>query len=111
MTRSLPSEAAIQAQILIHVTALPDAMFERCNTGTGRTDTGRMVRFGTPGGPDIRGTWCGRAIAIEVKSAIGRQSREQKLWQAQFERAGGLYVLARSVDDVRAALLPMQVAA
>ena len=98
------SEAATQAEILVIVTALPTAMFWRQNVGTARDAGGRVVRFGLPGTPDILGTYQGRAIGIEVKSATGRQRPEQKLWQAQFERAGGLYILARSVDDVRQAL-------
>lgn len=44
----------------------------------------------------IQPTW------IEVKAPNGRQSPEQKSFQAHVESLGHLYVVARSFDDVRA---------
>jgi len=41
---------------------------------------------------------------VEVKSARGRQSAEQRTYQRMIERFGGVYVLARSAEDVRTAL-------
>jgi len=38
------------------------------------------------------------SLAIEMKSATGTQSTEQKTWQRMFEAAGGKYVIARSYD-------------
>jgi len=65
----------------------------------------RMVRFGVPGQADLTGIMAdGRRLEIEVKSVSGRQTDEQKNYQAMIEKLGGEYVLARSVDDVRAAL-------
>ena len=46
------------------------------------------------------GRECGRALAIEVKDAKGRQRPEQVAFQKAWESRGGLYILARSVDDV-----------
>lgn len=43
-------------------------------------------------------------MGIEVKTMVGRQSKDQKNWQRNCERSGGLYILARSVEDVEAAL-------
>lgn len=43
-------------------------------------------------------------IAVECKSACGRQSPAQREFQRKWEAAGGLYVLARSVDELRTAL-------
>ena len=40
-------------------------------------------------------------LAVEVKSSTGRQSPAQRAFQAKWEAAGGLYVLARSVDELR----------
>jgi hypothetical protein len=37
---------------------------------------------------------------VEVKSPDGTQSEEQRNYQRMIERFGGLYVLARSVEDV-----------
>lgn len=62
------------------------------------------MTFGIPGQPDIFAIIQGRFVGIEVKTVVGKQSKDQKNWQRNCERAGGLYILARSVDDVRAAL-------
>ncbi|MCQ8279884.1 VRR-NUC domain-containing protein [Acetobacteraceae bacterium KSS8] len=98
------SEAAIQADILVAITALPSAMFWRSNSGVATRSDGKPIRFGVPGQPDILGAYRGQAYGIEVKSPTGRQRKEQAIWQRNFERAGGRYILARSVDDALAGL-------
>lgn len=97
------SEHDIQALILIYVTSLPNAFAFRMNTGKARMG-GRFVTFGIPGQPDIFAIIQGRFVGIEVKTATGRQSKDQQNWQRNCERAGGLYILARSVIDVESAL-------
>ena len=99
-----PSEAQIQAHILVAVTALPGAMLWRQNTGVAHTDSGRTVRFSRPGTPDILGVLRGRAIGIECKSETGRLSSDQRHWCDAWQAAGGLYVVARSVSDALEAL-------
>ena len=101
-------ESVILRDILVAVTALPNAMFERMNTGVAQTASGNVVRFGNPGGPDIRGTYRGRSVAIEAKTDTGRQSEAQRRWQAAHERAGGIYIIARSADDATHALCAIQ---
>jgi hypothetical protein len=68
---------------------------------------------GTPGSPDIMGILPGgRFIGVECKQPLGprggdshsRQSPEQEAWQDECEKAGGLYVLARSSEDVERAI-------
>lgn len=54
----------------------------------------------TRGGADLIALWNGETFAIEVKRAGGRQSPEQRAFQAAWEDAGGWYILASSVDDV-----------
>lgn len=46
------------------------------------------------------GEVAGQAFAIEVKAARGQQREAQKNWQKAWEKRGGIYVLARSVEDV-----------
>lgn len=99
-------EGAIQAQIL-HYLTLRKVWHRRMNSGAammvGRGGKMRPVRFGAPGMPDIFArTPSGSIIWIEVKSATGRQSPEQREWQREAERFGDVYILARSVDDVTA---------
>lgn len=94
------TEQDIQNLIMIYVTALPRSFFWRANTGASMQD-GRFTRYGIPGQADILGALYGRFVAIEVKTKTGRQSVSQKQWQVNFERGGGLYILARSVEDVK----------
>jgi hypothetical protein len=53
---------------------------------------------------DIIIIWRGRAIACELKAEKGRQSESQKAWADQLTLAGGVYFVARSVDDLEARL-------
>lgn len=39
------------------------------------------------------------SLAIEMKTATGRQSPEQRQWQRLFEASGGRYVIIRSYDE------------
>ncbi len=65
----------------------------------------RFLRYGLKGSPDIIGIADGgRFIGIEVKTGKARQTPEQKLFEAMVFRRRGLYILARSVQDVRDAL-------
>lgn len=98
-------ESDIQSLILIFVTSIEGSFFWRQNTGVFHDANGvRRLRSNIKGTPDILGTLKGRMVAIEVKTTVGRQSEAQKQWQRNCERAGGLYILARSVNDVEVAL-------
>lgn len=52
------------------------------------------------GTPDIQ-CWASAFWLIEVKTSTGRQSKEQKEFQAMCERTGINYVLARGIEDVK----------
>lgn len=56
----------------------------------------------TRGAPDIVACYKGRAIAIEVKSATGSIRPEQVEFLKEWEKAGGLAMLARTVGAVEA---------
>lgn len=56
----------------------------------------------TVGIPDIMACVRGRTVGIEVKTESGKQSADQIVWQKKLEAAGGLYLLARSADEVQA---------
>ena len=53
---------------------------------------------GQRGTADISATIRGRSVKIEVKMR-DRQSEDQKSYQLQIEKAGGLYWLVRSFDE------------
>ena len=52
------------------------------------------------GAPDIFAYRSEKLLGIECKTEKGVQSDEQKEWQARIKKAGGVYILARSLDDV-----------
>jgi len=78
----------------------PDMRLWRANAGAARIGR-RFIRFGVPGQADLSGILRdGRRLEIEVKSPTGRQTPDQRAFQALIERFGGVYVLARAVEDV-----------
>ena len=90
---------------LIAVTALSGAHFWRANTGTFRTMDGlRVVKVSATGIGDIMGAYRGHAVAIETKTKTGDLRISQKRFRAAWEKAGGVYIVARSPDDALAAL-------
>lgn len=120
------SEKSILNETVVEVSALPGTMCWRNNTGQawagkrarfypGTTTpvppgvvvltNARPVSFGLPGSSDILGASQGVPLAIETKAAAGRQDEQQELFQAAWEKAGGLYVLARTPDEAVASII------
>ena len=64
----------------------------------------RFMRFGSVGSPDIFVLKNGVCYGIEVKGPKGTQSDAQKEFQVRFEVAGGVYILAKGIDEVAARL-------
>lgn len=56
--------------------------------------------YAKPGDPDIVACYKGTFIGIEAKTYDGTQSEWQKLREKMIVRAGGMYLLVRSVKDV-----------
>jgi hypothetical protein len=95
------TEKQTQNAILRAFGTLPGLRLWRSNVGVARVGL-RTVRFGIRGQADLTGILPdGRRLEVEVKSATGRQTTEQKAFQDMIERFHGIYILARSVDDVR----------
>lgn len=59
----------------------------------------RPIKFGLEGIADIMGQVQGLAIAIEMKDSVGRQRKQQKLFEVAWVKAGGAYILARTVAE------------
>ena len=71
----------------------------RNNCGIATWDNGARTRYGLGvGSADLVGIWRGRFVAIEVKATTG-QTEAQKCWQRAVDQAGGLYIVARSVEE------------
>lgn len=54
---------------------------------------------GTDGTADISATIAGKSVKIEVKIGPDRQSKAQRIYQADIERSGGMYFIAKSFDS------------
>ena len=61
---------------------------------------GRYVSFGLRGSADILAVADGKFYAIECKSDSGRQSPQQRAYQARVEASGGVYLVVRSAFDL-----------
>lgn len=73
----------------------------RQNSGTVRTEWGTYVKLAPAGTADIIGmTPQGQFIAIETKTATGKQRFSQEVFQRRVEDNKGIYILARSVTEL-----------
>lgn len=91
------SEASIQHDVIRAVNRSGRAWVARCNSGF--IDG---VRFGLGRGtPDLIGmlTTTGRFFALEVKSARGRLSDDQRRWAHAARQRGAFVAVVRSVED------------
>lgn len=61
----------------------------------------RMPQHAKKGVPDIIVIKNGQFIGLEVKSATGRISDEQRIFEAYVKEHGGFYYIVRSLEDVR----------
>jgi hypothetical protein len=107
------SEAAIQQDIRLALGQTPGLRVFRNNVGAIKDRNNRLVRYGLCTGsadligwqsvvitPAMVGQRFARFVSIEVKTPSGRLSPEQETWQAAVQKAGGIAVVARSVDDI-----------
>lgn len=92
-------ESDIQAAILQYL-AMRRHFHFRCNTGAYKTEHGSFIRFGSKGAADIFVCAKGMMIGIEIKTASGKLSEDQEAFGQALKAAGGIYIVARSIDDV-----------
>lgn len=103
-------EDAIQASIVefLCIAAHPKLLWWHTPNGAMVKDSARIyfARLGViPGVPDLCFVLPDRTAAfMEVKSATGRQSPEQKAFQARCEAIGTPYVVVRSSYEAEAVL-------
>ena len=109
------SEAAIQQDIRLSLGKCPAVRMFRNNSGAYKDPrSGRVIRYGlTTGSADLIG-WqsvviteamvgqrFARFLSVAVKTPTGRLSPAPETWRQAVLKAGGIAVVARSVDDVR----------
>lgn len=91
----------LKSLILVKISQL-NGMAWNNPTGVFFTKNGALVKVGQLGAADIVGeTSEGRALAIEVKTGSGRLTEDQIKWRDAFVKRGGLYIEARSLEDVK----------
>ena len=80
-----------------------------CPTGLATYGKNR-VPYGVPGTPDVHGILrpSGRFIGVECKTGNAVMTRLQEIARDEITDAGGLYVEARTIDDVHDALIELQ---
>jgi len=107
----MPREAYVQREILRLWGAHPRVRLWRANAGRALVPTAagglRSMQVNIPGCPDLIG-WLspqGTFIGIECKGDGGKLREEQKAFRDRLIADGGIYVEARSVEDVDAALM------
>ena len=103
-------ESRIKNDVLRHFGTRDEIRIWNNPSGMGRAmNDDHPIRFGLKGSSDIigiigaeplRGKW----LAIETKTEVGRQSKEQINFMNMIRAMGGIYIIARSVHDVYAAL-------
>lgn len=101
------SESYIRNEIALALGRKPNVLIMRINVGKARAlnDPTTIINFGPPPGTaDLIACISGRFVGIEVKTTIGRQSEQQKSFERALTARNGIYILARSVEDVVIAL-------
>ena len=93
-------EKHIQKSILGYLELLNIFHYKNNTAGIYKQATGSYIPSQSVGAPDIICVIKGRYIGIEVKAANGVQSEHQKEFQKRLQHAGGIYILAYSLDDV-----------
>lgn len=111
----MKKESTIQASSLLAVGMRDDVFPMRLQSGVFRSlHDDRIIKVGQSGvsdsmlivsvtiTPEMVGCVVPVAVAAEFKTKNGRQSNDQKKWQAAFEKRGGIYRLIRSVGEIEA---------
>ena len=104
-------ETKIQNRIMLAMSQ-KGYLIWRNQVGLFKTLDGRTVNIGIKGSsdlmaikptvitPEMVGQTLAVFVAVEVKTATGRQSEPQKKWQNAVEKLGVKYILARSENDI-----------
>ena len=105
----MKSEAQLSHDVQLAIGALPGVRIFRMQVGTARDpSTGQVVRFGVPGMADwlvcvgVAHGW------LELKSATGRLRPDQLRFQDAVLRNGGVYRVARTVEEAIALVAHLQ---
>lgn len=104
------TEGQLQDAIRLALGRDPDLCLFRNNVGVlVDPHTNRRVRFGLcVGSADLVGIFRGRFVCLEIKTPTGRQTDEQRRFEALITSKGGIYAVVRSVDEALAWLADLR---
>lgn len=118
----MTSEKEFMNDAAVEVSSYPDTLIWRENTGMAwqgdpvraavgqyvRVEPGmkilrkaRPIRFGLPGIGDLVGIVTRKPTVIETKTLTGPQREKQGIFAEMWQKAGGVYILARTMKDIR----------
>lgn len=99
-----PREAHLEVSICHYLRIKGIFFWKQANRGYFDPKKGRFRKDWNPytrrGVPDLILIVNGQFVGLEVKSARGSQSDEQRQFQQECERHGGKYFVVRSLEDV-----------
>jgi hypothetical protein len=104
-------EHDIKAEVMLALGSYADVLIMDNPSGLARYPGGAAVPYGVGlrhlGGSDLigilrGGDGRGLFLAVELKSATGRQRAEQRAFEAAVRQRGGEYALIRSAGEARA---------
>lgn len=93
------SEKFLQNHIIVWLNENTDGMFWQ-NDSIGIRGRKRQNRYRPNGIADVLGCIDGQSIAIEVKAPKGKILQSQIQFAEKFRRAGGLYYVVYSFEDI-----------
>lgn len=93
------SEQSIQRGILQYAAYKKIFCYKQNTTGIYRKSTDSYIPSPSRGAPDLVCIVGGKYIGVECKTKRGAQSPVQLEFQRKIEKAGGKYLIARSVED------------
>lgn len=101
-------ETNIQNIIRVELCKLGCKIF-RCNTGNFYTKYGEEIKIGQVGHSDLYGVRSdGKAIFLEVKTPVGKASKEQKNFIKAMKKNNALAGFARTVDEAVNIVFPKE---
>lgn len=93
------SEKHLQNRIIEFLNEATNGLFWQ-NDSIGVRGRKRENQYRPNGVPDILGTVKGQFIGIEVKSKTGKMLPSQTEFSIRLKKAGGLYFVIKSIDDI-----------
>lgn len=86
---------SVEGRVIAGQQTYTDVLGHRKTIGTFK----RIPSSARKGSADISAIIRGRSVKLEIKYGKDRQSDVQKAYQAEVERAGGVYIIVRTFDQ------------